>query len=185
MNQAVANAQRLNRPAAHFNLLGVDGTHWDLNRCRGAMGMLMIFVSNQCPHVKAVRSRLLSEIEQLKEMGIGTVAINSNDPSKRPEDSLSFMRTIAKQYHFNFPYLVDDQQAVAKAYGAACTPELFGYNANMELQYHGGVGISRESKEDSYMLKAMRQIALTGVGPSNQTPAEGSPIEWAGELALS
>ena len=114
MKQAVAHPPKLNWPAAHFNLLGVDGTYWDLGRCRGAMGLLLIFVSNQCPHFKTVRSRLLSEIARLKEMGIGTVAINPSDPSQNPQDSLPFMRTIAQQYGFDFPYLVDDQQAILR-----------------------------------------------------------------------
>ncbi|NVJ60724.1 MAG: redoxin domain-containing protein [Gammaproteobacteria bacterium] len=188
MADVVTKKLVLTQPAAHFNLLGVDGTRWDLNRCRGAMGMLMIFVANQCPHVKEVRSKLISEIEQLKAMGIGTVAINSNDPSRSPEDSYPFMRTIAKQYNFDFPYLVDDQQIVAKAYGASCTPELFGFNANMELQYHGRLGYSKESSkdfsQDSEMLIAMRQVALSGIGPSQQFPSSGSAIKWANELKM-
>lgn len=169
------------RPAGRFSLPGVDGTHWNLQRCRGAMGLLVMFISNHCPYVKAIRKHLISDVEQLNRMGIGVVAINSNDPSQCPEDAFPYMKSVASQYNYNFPYLLDDTQEVARQYGAVCTPDFFGFNACMELQYRGRLdscGLESDPKAPRELVEAMRQVALTGQGPQHQVPAKGCGIKW-------
>lgn len=176
------------RPATDFNLLGVDGGYYNLQRCRGAMGVLVMFICNHCPFVKAIRSQLMEDAKQLQQMGIGVVAINSNDPSANPEDAYPYMKSVAKQYGFNFPYLLDDSQAVAKAYGAVCTPDFFGFNANLELQYRGRLDASGSKKTGDLpreLVEAMRQVALTGQGPQDQIPSIGCSIKWRKEFAKS
>ncbi|WP_144392319.1 thioredoxin family protein [Pleionea sediminis] len=172
-------------PAAKFALMNVDGTICNLQRCRGAMGLLVMFICNDSPYVKAIRRHLVNDAKELQKMGIGVVAINSSDPSQFPEESLSYMKTVANQYNFSFPYLVDDTQEVAKRYGAVCTPDFFGFNACMELQYRGRLDSSGENVTPDApreLVSAMRQIALTGQGPWQQNPSIGSSIKWMQEL---
>ncbi len=116
-------------PALDFALPGVDGRVWTLEQCRGEKGLLVMFICNHCPYVKAVRDRLVRDTRELLEYGIKSVAIMSNDTADYPEDSFENMKAVAGQFAFPFPYLLDESQAVAKAYGAVCTPDFFGYNA--------------------------------------------------------
>lgn len=173
------------RPAIPFELPGTDGNLWTLERCRGPNGLLVMFICNHCPFVKAIRERLVRDVAELAGHGIGAVAIMSNDPTDYPEDSFENMRSIAAQYHFTFPYLLDETQAIARAYGAVCTPDFFGYNSALELQFRGRLDASGRNPAPAdaprELLEAMQQIALTGKGPAHQSPSIGCSIKWRGE----
>ncbi len=170
------------RPAIDFDLLGVDGERWSLARSRGSRGLLVMFICNHCPYVKAVRERLVRDARELSPLGVNAVAIMSNDPADYPEDSYENMRRIARDFSFPFPYLLDDSQAVAKAYSAVCTPDFFGYNAALALQYRGRLDASgKQAAPDNVrreLFEAMRQVAETGRGPEAQTPSVGCSIKW-------
>lgn len=172
------------RPAVDFALPGVDGKVWTLAECKGERGLLVMFICNHCPYVKAVRERIVRDAKELLSYGVKSVAIMSNDPKDYPEDSFENMRKVAKQYGFPFPYLWDATQEVAKAYGAVCTPDFFGYNGKLELQYRGRLDASRketappEARHD--LFEAMKQIAETGLGPREQIPSMGCSIKWSG-----
>jgi peroxiredoxin len=169
-------------PAVDFSLPGVDGNVWTLEQCRGDKGLLVMFICNHCPYVKAVLDRIVRDTAELKTVGINSVAIMSNDPSEYPEDSFDNMVNIADKAGFSFPYLYDESQAVAKAYGAICTPDFFGYNADLQLQYRGRLDVSRKeaAPEDARrdLYEAMKQVAETGVGPNEQIPSIGCSIKW-------
>ena len=170
------------KPAVDFALPGVDGKTWTLDACRGTNGLLVMFICNHCPYVKAIRERLVRDTSQLLDYGINSVAIMSNDPTEYAEDSFDNMKLIAEQYHYPFPYLWDETQAIAKAYGAVCTPDFFGYNANLELQYRGRLDASRketaavDARRD--LFEAMVQVAKTEKGPKDQIPSMGCSIKW-------
>lgn len=172
-------------PAIDFTLPGVDGNDWSLERCRGPRGLLVMFICNHCPYVKAIRTRLIRDVAELREYGVNAVAIMSNDPTQYEEDSFENMRKLAAVCNFPFPYLLDETQAVARAYGAVCTPDFFGYNANLELQYRGRFDASRmetaaeDTKRD--LFEAMLQVARTGKGPEEQIPSMGCSIKWHNE----
>ena len=169
-------------PAVDFALPGVDGRVWTLDECRGDKGVLVMFICNHCPYVKAVRERLVRDTRELLDFGIKSVAIMSNDTAEYPEDSLENMQAIAAQLDFPFPYLLDETQAVAQTYGAVCTPDFFGYNDKLELQYRGRLDASRkdaapaDARRD--LFEAMKQVALTGQGPREQIPSIGCSIKW-------
>ena len=169
-------------PAVDFSLPGVDGRDWTLEQCRGPKGLLVMFICNHCPYVKAVRDRIVRDARELTELGVGSVAIMSNDPAEYPEDSFDNMRRVAAEYGFPFPYLLDQTQEVAKAYGAVCTPDFFGYNAHLQLQYRGRLDESRKEaaaqgvRRD--LFEAMKQVAQTGEGPREQIPSMGCSIKW-------
>jgi peroxiredoxin len=168
--------------APDFNLKGVDGKHWTLQDCVGENGLLVMFICNHCPYVKAVRERIIRDANELREYGINCVAIMSNDSVQYPDDSFENMQKIAQQYHYPFPYLLDETQEVAKAYGAVCTPDFFGYNAKLELQYRGRLDESRKEtaapdvRRD--LFEAMVEVAKTGKGPQEQIPSIGCSIKW-------
>jgi len=168
--------------AIDFSLSGVDGKTWSLSDCRGENGLLVMFICNHCPYVKAIRERLVRDTRELLEYGIKSVAIMSNDPAQYEEDSLENMQRIAAEFDFPFPYLIDETQEVAKAYGAVCTPDFFGYNAELKLQYRGRLDASRketapaDAKRD--LFDAMTQVAKTGKGPAEQIPSMGCSIKW-------
>jgi len=172
-------------PAVDFALLGVDGKVWTLEQCRGDKGLLVMFICNHCPYVKAIRDRLLRDTRELLDNGINSVAIMSNDPADYPEDSFDNMKAVAEQEDFPFPYLLDESQAVAKAYGAVCTPDFFGYNSDLELQYRGRLDASRKeaAPEDARrdLFEAMLQVARSGDGPQEQIPSMGCSIKWKAE----
>ncbi|MBS0287223.1 MAG: thioredoxin family protein [Proteobacteria bacterium] len=170
------------KPAPDFRLLGVDGKHYSLADCTLKNGVLVMFICNHCPYVKAILPRLLEDAKNLQNEQIGCVAILSNDPTDYPEDSYKNMQLIAKEMDFSFPYLLDETQEVAKAYGAVCTPDFFGYNSNLKLQYRGRLdesgikpaplGAKRE------LVEAMKLVATTGKGPKEQVASQGCSIKW-------
>lgn len=170
------------KKAIDFDLPGTNNEHWNLQDCRGENGLLVMFISNHCPYVKAIREKLVRDTTALIGLGVGSVAIMPNDTSAYPEDSFDNMQLVAKRYGFPFPYLIDETQQVAKAYGAVCTPDFFGYNADLELQYRGrfdaaGPSVDFDAPEPE-LFNAMRQIARTGVGPEIQVPSMGCSIKW-------
>ena len=170
------------QPALDFSLPGVDGNTWSLEQCRGARGLLIMFICNHCPYVKAIRPRIVRDTRALAQMGINSVAIMSNDPALYEEDSFENMKKVSDEFGFNFPYLLDESQEVAKAYGAVCTPDFFGYNAELQLQYRGRLDASRKetAADDARrdLFEAMAQVAETGKGPEDQIPSMGCSIKW-------
>jgi peroxiredoxin len=170
------------KPAVDFALPGVDDEIWTLDRCRGPRGLLVMFICNHCPYVRAIRERLVRDTRELRDLGVNSVAIMSNDPGQYPEDSFENMRAIASQFDFPFPYLLDESQSVAKAYGAVCTPDFFGYNNKLELQYRGRLDASTmqpaPAAAERELFRAMVQIAETGQGPAEQIPGIGCSIKW-------
>jgi peroxiredoxin len=167
--------------APDFNLPNVDGNSYSLADVKGNKGTLVMFICNHCPYVKAILPRLVSDINALQTLGVNTVAIMSNDPADYPEDSFDNMQAMAKKFGFTFPYLLDESQQTAKNYGAICTPDFFGFNAQLQLQYRGRFDESRketapESTRDLFF--AMQQIAETGEGPTTQIPSIGCSIKW-------
>ncbi len=173
------------QPAVDFSLPGVDGKIWTLEQCRGPKGLLVMFICNHCPYVKAVRERIVRDTAELREIGVHSVAIMANDVSEYPEDSFENMAAVAAEFRFAFPYLWDESQAVAKAYGAVCTPDFFGYNAALALQYRGRLDESRKDAAPAGvrrdLFEAMRQVAETGEGPAQQVPSMGCSIKWRGQ----
>ena len=174
-------------PAIDFALPGTDGKVWTLDQCRGDKGLLVMFICNHCPYVKSIRDRLVRDTRELLSYGINSVAIMANNPADYPEDSFDNMKVVAQQYNYPFPYLMDESQDVAKAYGAVCTPDFFGYNAGLELQYRGRLDASRKQAApvDAHrdLFEAMLQVARTGRGPQEQIPSMGCSIKWKDETA--
>jgi len=170
------------KPAIDFALPGVDGKTWTLESSKGEKGLLVMFICNHCPYVKAVLERIVRDTNELKSLGINSVAIMSNDQSLYEEDSFENMKTISEKYGFSFPYLLDESQEIAKAYGAVCTPDFFGYNASLELQYRGRLDESRKETADlgvrRDLFEAMSEVAKHGKGPADQIPSMGCSIKW-------
>jgi len=169
------------RKAADFDLPGVDGKRYTLASARGPQGLLVMFICNHCPYVKAVIDRIVRDCRDLAAQGVGSIAIMSNDPSDYPEDSFDNMKRVARERGFPFPYVRDETQEVAKAYGAVCTPDFFGFNARLELQYRGRLDASRRDPLPNArreLYEAMLQVARTGAGPREQTPSIGCSIKW-------
>ena len=169
------------QPAPEFSLPGTDGKTYRLEDVRGPNGLLVMFICNHCPYVQAIRDRLIRDARDLKALGIHTVAIMSNDPSDYPEDSFANMKKLASELKFPFPYLFDETQETAKAYGAVCTPDFFGYNKDLNLQYRGRLDESRKEPVPNArrdLFEAMQQVARTGNGPSAQIPSMGCSIKW-------
>jgi len=169
-------------PAPDFKLRGVDGKYYRLADVRGPNGTLVMFICNHCPYVKAIRPRLVRDLKELKAMGVNAIGIMSNDPTDYPEDGFEHMQAVAKEFDFPFPYVIDETQEVAKAYGAVCTPDFFGYNGNLELQYRGRFDESRKETAPEGvrrdLFEAMKQVAETGKGPQEQVPSMGCSIKW-------
>ncbi len=170
------------KPAVDFSLPGVDGKVWTLDQCRGENGLLVMFICNHCPYVKAIVDRIVRDTGELLNHGVKSVAIMSNDAAEYPEDSFDNMCQISAELGFSFPYMLDESQGVAKAYGAVCTPDFFGYNGNLELQYRGRLDESRKeaAADDVHrdLFEAMKQVADTGRGPEQQIPSMGCSIKW-------
>lgn len=167
--------------APDFTLPGTDGAVHSLNSLKGPKGTLVAFICNHCPYVKGVISRLVRDANDLGTLGIATVAISANDASQYPEDSFEEMQAFAIRHGLTFSYLYDESQAVARAYGAACTPDFFGFNASLELHYRGRLDASRKdpvpgARRDLY--EAMKQVAETGRGPLDQIASMGCSIKW-------
>ena len=165
-----------------FELPDTDGKIWKLEDIRGANGTLVMFICNHCPYVKSIVSRIVADALVLQDMGVGITAICANDADSYPDDSYGNMKIFASENSFTFPYLHDETQAIARAWDAVCTPDFFGFNAELELQYRGRLdesgkepappGVRRE------LLDAMRQIGGTGSGPPKQTTSMGCSIKW-------
>ncbi len=170
--------------APDFDLLGVDGKRYKLANARGENGLLVMFICNHCPYVKSIRDRIIRDALELKQYGINCIAIMSNDPADYEEDSFENMKLVAQQYDYPFPYVIDETQQIAKNYGAVCTPDFFGFNAKLELQYRGRLDASRkEAAPDAVrdLFNAMTQVAKTGQGPREQIASMGCSIKWKDE----
>ena len=170
--------------APDFDLPGVDGVRYTLENSRGKNGLLVMFICNHCTYVQSIRDRLVRDARELKLHGINSIAIMSNDPAEFEEDSFANMQRVARQYDFPFPYVLDETQQVARDYGAVCTPDFFGFNANLELQYRGRMDASRkEAVADAPrdLFNAMLQVAQTGQGPREQIASMGCSIKWKNE----
>ena len=168
--------------AKDFNLKSVENKQVSLNDVRGKKGTLVMFICNHCPYVKAIIKDLVDDIKFLENLDVKSVGIMSNDVKNYPDDSFENMISFSKSYDFSFPYLIDETQDVAKKYGAVCTPDFFGYNKNMELQYRGRIRELKNLKPvrngDSDLKKAMKLVAETGNGPKDQIPSMGCNIKW-------
>jgi peroxiredoxin len=168
--------------APGFALPGVDGNTYSLDDIKGENGTLVMFICNHCPYVKAVIDRAVRDAKELEAYGINTVAICSNDAEHYPEDSFANMKRFAEEHGFTFPYLHDESQEVARRYDAMCTPDFFGLNDKLELQYRGRLDASRKeaAPADAHrdLFEAMKEIARTGKGPRDQIPSMGCSIKW-------
>ena len=170
-----------NQAAIDFNLKGVDGNYYSLDSLKGHNGLLIMFICNHCPYVKSVIHKIIRDANDLKELGVNSVAIMSNDPNEYQEDSFENMQKIALKLKFPFPYLIDETQEIAKSYCAVCTPDFFGYNNELGLQYRGRLDESRKEAVQNArrdLFEAMKEIALTGFGPQDQIPSMGCSIKW-------
>ena len=168
--------------ASSFELKSTNNEIIKLNDIQGSNGTLIMFICNHCPYVKAIIEDIVEDCKNLKPLGINAVAICSNDSISYPEDSFKKMIEFYNHHNFNFPYLIDETQEIAKKYNAVCTPDFFGYNKGLELQYRGRI---RELKSlqpvrigESDFFKAMKQIAKTYTGPEEQVPTMGCGIKW-------
>ena len=168
--------------AKNFNLLSTENKKISLDDVKGKNGSLIMFICNHCPYVKAVIKDIVQDVKFLETLGIKSVAIMSNDVKNYPEDSFEKMISFSKQHNFSFPYVIDDTQKVAEEYGAVCTPDFFGYNNKLELQYRGRLRELKDLKPivkgDSDLKIAMKLVATTGKGPSKQVPSMGCNIKW-------
>lgn len=167
--------------APDFELPGTDGRRYALSDIRGSKGTLIVFICNHCPYVKAIAERLARDLAELQRLGIGVAAINANDATTHPEDSFENMQRFAARHGFGFPYLHDESQAVARAYDAVCTPDFFGFDADLGLQYRGRLDESKTQPVPDArreLVEAMRQVADTGRGPAEQVPSMGCSIKW-------
>ena len=166
----------------NFNLLSTENKKISLDSIKGESGTLVMFICNHCPYVKAIIKDLVSDVKFLEGLGIKSVGILSNDVKNYPDDSFENMISFSKLHGFSFPYLIDEKQNVAKEYGAVCTPDFFGYNKNLELQYRGRIRELKDLKPvregDSDLKIAMKLVAETGKGPKDQIPSMGCNIKW-------
>ena len=164
-----------------FELCDPDGKLYRLDELMGDNGLLVAFICNHCPYVQKIADRLAADAKTLQSEGINVVAINSNDYNRVPADSPPMMKKFAAQHGFSFPYLVDEDQSVGRAYDAVCTPDFFGFNAKGQLQYRGRLDDARMGNADERtpeLVDAMRQIAASGSGPDVQHASMGCSIKW-------
>ena len=168
--------------AKDFNLKSTENKQISLNDVKGKNGTLVMFICNHCPYVKAIIKDLVEDVKFLENLGIKSVGIMSNDVKNYPDDSFENMISFSKLNNFSFPYLIDETQNVAKKYNAVCTPDFFGYNKNLELQYRGRIrelkNLKPVNQEDSDLKEAMKLIAKSGKGPKEQVPSMGCSIKW-------
>ena len=173
-----------NTKAHDFELKNTDGKFYKLSELVGDKATLIMFICNHCPYVKSILEQLVVEASVLQKKGVACIAINSNDSSQYPEDSFENMQKISRKFGFSFPYLFDDTQTVAQSYKAVCTPDFFGYNAELELLYRGRFDDRKTSKQmsanSSELFKGMIEIARTSKPPLNQIPSVGCSIKWKG-----
>ena len=168
--------------AKSFELKSTNNEIVKLDDVKGENGTLIMFICNHCPYVKAVIKDIVEDCKNLEMLGVKSLAICSNDSINYPEDSFNKMIEFSKNNNFNFPYLIDETQEIAKKYGAVCTPDFFGYNKNLELQYRGRIRELKDLKpvrsDESDLFKAMKQISETNIGPREQIPSMGCSIKW-------
>ena len=167
--------------APDFKLISHDKKSYSRDDLAGSNGLLIAFICNHCPYVQAIITNVVSDAQKLQHLGIQTVAIMPNDYISYPADSPEKMGDFAMQHNFEFPYLIDENQSVAKAYGAVCTPDFFGFNANLELQYRGrldNLTMGKDGTRTPELLDAMSMIAETGSGPQSQIASMGCSIKW-------
>lgn len=167
--------------APDFNLKATDGQTYSLADVKGENGLVVMFICNHCPFVKAILDRIVRDMRELHHYGINSIAIMSNDTDSYSEDSFDKMTELAERMQFPFPYVLDETQEVAKMYDAVCTPEFFGFDADLKLRYRGRLDASRmdavpDAKRD--LFDAMVQIAQTGEGPHEQWHSMGCSIKW-------
>ena len=174
----------LGAQAPDFELSGVDGKIYTFADIRGPKGALVMFICNHCPYVRAAIARIVRDCRELAPLGIGSAAIMSNDTTAYPADSFENMKSFSAVHDLPFPYLLDETQAVAKAYAAVCTPDFFGCNAAGELQYQGRIDSGGPGEPEPgakrELFEAMKEIAGTGRGPAKQSPSVGCSIKWRG-----
>jgi peroxiredoxin len=177
-----STAPRTGWKAAGFDLEGTDGRRHRLADLRGPKGVLIMFICNHCPYVQAVLDDIIRDARELAALGVGSVAIMPNDTRAYPADSLPNMKRLAEQKQLPFAYLIDATQDAARAYGAVCTPDFFGFNADLELQYRGRIYQVRNRQRvpgsGRELFDAMRLIAESGKGPAKQEPSIGCSIKW-------
>ena len=170
------------KKADNFELKSIDNKIISLNEAKGESGTLIMFICNHCPYVLAVIKNVVKDCKELENDGIKSIAIMSNDPKRYEEDSFDNMIKFSKNNNFNFPYVIDETQEVAKTYGAVCTPDFFGYNKDLELQYRGRIRELKNLKPiengESELKNAMKMIAKSNNGPKEQFPSMGCSIKW-------
>lgn len=167
--------------AKDFKLKGTDGKTYSLSDAKGPKGLVVMFICNHCPFVQAIAGKLARDMRELQSLGIGSIAIMSNDVENYPEDSFDNMKRFKEKHGFPFPYVIDETQTVAKAYDAVCTPDFFGFDAGLTLQYRGRLDDSgRQKKQDGAreLFEAMKSVAATGKAPAVQKPSIGCSIKW-------
>ncbi len=168
--------------APSFSLPATDGKTYDLSDVSGPNGTLVMFICNHCPYVLSVLDRIIRDAHDLQAMGVGVAAISANDVVAYPQDSFENMGKMAIEHGFPFPYLYDEPQDVARAYDAACTPDFFGFNRDLELQYRGRLDASGRNAGPSDLrrdlVEAMKLVAETGQGPKDQIASMGCSIKW-------
>ncbi len=169
-------------PAPDFSLPGIDGKTYQLADIKGEKATLIMFICNHCPYVCSIIDRLVRDVRELQALGLGAAAICSNDANDYPQDSFENMQVFAKDHGFTFPYLHDESQAIAKNYDAVCTPDFFGFDQALGLQYRGRLDSSRKEaaspdvRRDLFL--SMQQVIETGAGPKDQIPSMGCSIKW-------
>ena len=169
------------RSAPDFHLTGVDGKRHSLASARGPNGLVVMFICNHCPYVKAIAGKLPRDMADLAREGVGAIAIMSNDPADYPDDSFENMAIFAKAHGFGFPYVIDETQDVARAYGAVCTPDFFGYDRDLKLVYRGRLDDAGRSPKDGNrreLVEAMRAVAQGGRAPADPPASIGCSIKW-------
>src|SRR5512142_612786 len=184
MARSVEGPVALGWPAPHFDLPGIDGRRHTLESARGPNGLLVMFICNHCPYVRAVADKIARDAADLGKLGIGSIAIMSNDAKAYPEDSFDNMKIFAAQHRFGFPYVIDESQEVARAYDAVCTPDFFGFERDLTLAYRGRLDASGKSADPAArreLYEAMAQVARTGRAPVEQVPSIGCSIKWRAE----
>jgi peroxiredoxin len=178
---ATSSPVALGWPAASFDLPGIDGRRHTQETARGPNGLLVMFICNHCPYVRAIAGKLVRDTGELASLGIGSIAIMSNDATTYPEDSFDNMKTFAAEHGFGFPYVVDESQDVARAYDAVCTPDFFGFGRDLTLAYRGRLDASGRSPDATArreLFDAMAAVARTGRAPVDQYPSIGCSIKW-------
>lgn len=168
--------------APDFDLMGVDGRRYTYADVEGPNGTVVMFLCNHCPYVKAVLDDIIRDVKELADAGVGAVAVMSNDTATYPDDSFDNMKRLSVEKKFPFPYVIDESQDVARAYGAICTPDFFGFDKQRGLQYRGRImemeGLASAPGAVRDLYQAMRTVAETGQGPEQQIASMGCSIKW-------